>query len=177
MLIIPGIETITMTTIKCIITGDSRVGVTSFISKHKTGHFVTYPISNGGPLVTSLSFHTNYGKVEFELFERETTEEAFDCAIIMFDLQNRKSFDSVMDHYNTITKRFGNIPVVLCGNKVDYEERVVTVRNIGELIHLKQPTKFYRYFDVSAFTNYNFEKPFLVLMRKVLGFEDLRFDI
>jgi GTP-binding nuclear protein Ran len=49
-----------------------------------------------------------------------------------------------------------NIPIVLCGNKVDVKERKVKAKTIT--FHRK---KNLQYYDISAKSNYNFEKPFL----------------
>jgi len=49
-----------------------------------------------------------------------------------------------------------NIPIVLCGNKVDVKERKVKAKAIT--FHRK---KNLQYYDISAKSNYNFEKPFL----------------
>lgn len=57
-----------------------------------------------------------------------------------------------------------NIPIVLCGNKVDVKERKVKAKTIT--FHRK---KNLQYYDISAKSNYNFEKPFLWLGRKLVG--------
>ena len=57
-----------------------------------------------------------------------------------------------------------NIPVVLCGNKVDIKDRKVKAKPI--VFHQK---KNLQYYDISAKSNYNFEKPFLWLARKLIG--------
>ena len=62
--------------------------------------------------------------------------------------------------------------MVLCGNKVDMFNRVVKPKQIT--FHTK---KNLQYYDISAKTNYNFEKPFLYLARKLcksttLGFSE-----
>jgi hypothetical protein len=57
-----------------------------------------------------------------------------------------------------------NIPIVLCGNKVDVKERKVKAKAIT--FHRK---KNLQYYDISAKSNYNFEKPFLWLARKLGG--------
>ena len=57
-----------------------------------------------------------------------------------------------------------NIPIVLCGNKVDVKERKVKAKTIT--FHRK---KNLQYYDISAKSNYNFEKPFLWLARKLVG--------
>ena len=57
-----------------------------------------------------------------------------------------------------------NIPIVLVGNKVDVKERKVKAKQIT--FHRK---KNLQYYDISAKSNYNFEKPFLWLARKLCG--------
>lgn len=63
-----------------------------------------------------------------------------------------------------------NIPIVLCGNKVDVKERKVKAKTIT--FHRK---KNLQYYDISAKSNYNFEKPFLWLARKLVGNQSLEF--
>ena len=63
-----------------------------------------------------------------------------------------------------------NVPIVLCGNKVDVKERKVKAKTIT--FHRK---KNLQYYDISAKSNYNFEKPFLWLARKLVGNTQLEF--
>ena len=63
-----------------------------------------------------------------------------------------------------------NIPIVLVGNKVDVKERKVKAKQIT--FHRK---KNLQYYDISAKSNYNFEKPFLWLARKLVGDPNLAF--
>src|SRR5271170_278924 len=63
-----------------------------------------------------------------------------------------------------------NIPIVLTGNKVDVKERKVKAKTIT--FHRK---KNLQYYDISAKSNYNFEKPFLWLGRKLVGNPQLEF--
>merc|ERR1712018_250148 len=62
------------------------------------------------------------------------------------------------------------IPIVLCGNKVDVKERKVKAKTIT--YHRK---KNLQYYDISAKSNYNFEKPFLWSARKITGDPNLEF--
>jgi GTP-binding nuclear protein Ran len=56
-----------------------------------------------------------------------------------------------------------NIPTVLVGNKVDVKDRKVKAKQIV------YPRKHgIQYYDVSAKSNYQFEKPFLWLLRKIV---------
>lgn len=56
------------------------------------------------------------------------------------------------------------------GNKVDIKDRKVKAKSI--VFHRK---KNLQYYDISAKSNYNFEKPFLWLARKLIGDANLEF--
>lgn len=75
------------------------------------------------------------------------------------------TYKNVPNWYRDITRVCDNtIPVVICGNKVDIKDRKVKAKNIT--FHRK---KNLQYYDISARTNYNFEKPFLYLARKLVN--------
>jgi GTP-binding nuclear protein Ran len=96
------------------------------------------------------------------------------CGIIMFDVTSRITYKNVPNWHRKLTsstfmliaqayKTLGdlvrvceNIPIVLTGNKVDVKERKVKAKTIT--FHRK---KNLQYYDISAKSNYNFEKPFL----------------
>merc|ERR1712141_430043 len=63
------------------------------------------------------------------------------------------------------------IPIVLCGNKVDVKDRKVTPKQIS----FQRKKANIQYYDISAKSNYNFEKPFLWLARKLVGDPNLEF--
>ena len=63
-----------------------------------------------------------------------------------------------------------NVPIVLCGNKVDVKNRQVKAKQVT--FHRK---KNLQYYEISAKSNYNFEKPFLYLARKLVGDPVLQF--
>jgi GTP-binding nuclear protein Ran len=58
-----------------------------------------------------------------------------------------------------------NIPIVLCGNKVDVKNRQIKAKQVT--FHRK---KNLQYYEISAKSNYNFEKPFLYLAKKLVGY-------
>lgn len=92
------------------------------------------------------------------------------CIIIMFDVTSHATHENVSDWHKNLIRVCGNIPIVLCGNKVDVIDRKVRAKSI--VFHRKHNMKYY---DISARANYNFEKPFLSLMRKLLGDDDIEF--
>jgi len=69
-----------------------------------------------------------------------------------------------------LTRVCENIPIVLCGNKVEVKDRKVKAKQIT--FHRK---KNLQYFEISAKNNYNFEKPFLWIARKLAGNNELVF--
>jgi GTP-binding nuclear protein Ran len=115
------------------------------------------------------------------------------AGIIMFDVTSRVSYKNVpnwhskiapltyMLHFLTCCTFSGDlvkalrsedhpvyddsgIPIVLCGNKVDMPERKVKAMAIT--FHRK---KNLQYYEVSAKSNYNFQKPFIWLSRKLMA--------
>lgn len=59
---------------------------------------------------------------------------------------------------------------MLCGNKVEVKDRKVKAKQIT--FHRK---KNLQYFEISAKVNYNYEKPFIWITRKVAGDNDIHF--
>ncbi|KAJ2750567.1 GTP-binding nuclear protein gsp1/Ran [Coemansia sp. BCRC 34490] len=88
----------------------------------------------------------------------------------MFDVTSRITYKNVPNWHRDLVRVCENIPIVLCGNKVDIKERKVKAKNIT--FHRK---KNLQYYDISAKSNYNFEKPFLWLTRKLTGEPDIEF--
>merc|ERR1712152_104249 len=80
-------------------------------------------------------------------------------------------YKSVSVWHRDLTRVCENIPIVLCGNKVDVKDRKVKPKHI--VFHRKKPN--IQYYDISAKSNYNFEKPFLWIARKLIGDPNLEF--
>ena len=78
----------------------------------------------------------------------------------MFDVTSRVTYKNVPNWHRDLVRVCENIPIVLTGNKVDIKDRKVKAKSI--VFHRK---KNLQYYDISAKSNYNFEKPFLWLAR------------
>lgn len=96
----------------------------------------------------------------------------------MFDLTNRDSYRNVPKWYQDFTKICPNAPICMVGNKADVKDRKVKANQIT--FHRKRNLQYY---DISAKSNYQFEKPFLYLLRQLVGdanlnlVEDLRLNM
>jgi GTP-binding nuclear protein Ran len=122
-----------------------------------------------------------------------------DAGLIMFDVTSRLTYRHLGKWYTDLARVCDQIPVVICGNKVDVKDRKVKPRDIT--FHRK---KNLQYYDLSAKSNYNFgtlhfffhtfllndlfeleltdwffrpnaEKPFLYLCRRLLNDPKLTF--
>src|SRR5688500_18835877 len=52
------------------------------------------------------------------------------CAIIMFDVTSRVTYKNVPNWHRDLVRVCENIPIVLCGNKVDIKDRKVKAKAI-----------------------------------------------
>jgi GTP-binding nuclear protein Ran len=158
---------------KVVLVGDGGVGKSTFVKRHLTGEFEKKYEATIGAEVHPMDFYTNVGKITLEVWDTAGQEKLAglrdgyyiesSAAIIMFDVTSRITYKNVVKWYKDITRVCGDIPTVLVGNKVDVKERTVKSRQI------QFPRKHgIQYYDISAKSNYQFEKPFVHLIRKLL---------
>jgi len=165
---------------KLVLVGDGGVGKTTFVKRHLTGEFEKKYVATLGVEVHPLTFHTNRGALRFNVWDTAGQEKfgglrdgyyiQGQCAIIMFDVTSRITYKNVPNWHRDLTRVCENIPIVLCGNKVEVKDRKVKAKQIT--FHRK---KNLQYYDISAKSNYNFEKPFLWLAKKLAGDNQLHF--
>jgi len=88
----------------------------------------------------------------------------------MFEVVTRKSYKNIPIWYKEI-KKHADVPVTLIANKVDCQQRKLKREHI--MFHR---TRNIMYYDVSVKANYQIEKPFLYLMRKLMNEVSLTFN-
>mmetsp|Transcript_22294 Transcript_22294/g.62611 ORF Transcript_22294/g.62611 Transcript_22294/m.62611 type:complete len:153 (-) Transcript_22294:179-637(-) len=104
--------------------------------------------------------------------------------LCFFDVTSRVTFKNVPKWHRDVVRVCENIPIVLCGNKVDCKDRLVKGKVIAS--YLQGPSaegdqdndkvsKYANYYDISVRSNYNFEKPFLLLARRLTNNPNLEF--
>jgi len=165
---------------KLVLVGDGGTGKTTFVKRHLTGEFEKKYVATLGVEVHPLVFYTNYGAIKFDVWDTAGQEKfgglrdgyyiGGNCAIIFFDVTSRVTYKNVPNWKRDLVRVLTNVPIVLCGNKVDIKDRKVKAKQIT--FHRK---KNLQYYDISAKSNYNFEKPFLWLARKITGQPNLEF--
>lgn len=167
----------------CLI-GDGGVGKTVWKKRLLTGLFDPKYVATLGVEVDCVSFETNEGTtIQFSIWDcagqemfggmRDGYYMEADACIIMYDVTSQISFRNTFKWLEDFRKvpRNGKVPVVLCANKVDIKGRRVSAlggRTFAEAGNMG-------YVEISAKSNYNFEKPFLYLARQLTGHADLVF--
>ncbi|EPY75534.1 GTP-binding nuclear protein Ran [Camelus ferus] len=155
---------------KLVLVGDGGTGKTTFVKHHLTGEFEKKYVPTLAVEVHPLVFHTNRGPIKFNVWDTAGQEKfgglrdsyyiQAPCAIIMFDVTSRVTYKNVPNWHRDLVRVCENIPIVLCGNKVDIKDRKFKAKSI--VFHQK---KNLQYYDISAKSNYNFEKLFFWLAR------------
>ena len=122
-------------TFKLILVGDGGTGKTTFVKRHLTGEFEKKYIATIGVEVHPLTFHTNRGKICFNVWDT-AGQERFrslipsyirdsSVAVIVYDVTNKQSFANVNKWADDVrAERSTNVIIVLVANKIDkVEER------------------------------------------------------
>ena len=131
-------------------------------------------IATRGVNVNPIIFYTNHGPIKFNIWDTAGQEKlgglregyyiGGQCGIIMFDVCSRITYKNVAKWYKDLTRICEGIPICLVGNKVDVKDRKVKAEQIT--FHRRRGLQ---YFDVSAKSNYRFDKPFIWLLRRLTG--------
>jgi GTP-binding nuclear protein Ran len=166
-----------MSEFKLVIIGDQGVGKTAFLRRHSQGIFLrdSQSVREDQPEITNLKFSTSKGNLTANCFDISTNVRDdyllnTQAVILMFDLTSRSSFEKLEMFYKKLMKVCPTYtPIVLVGNKCD-ENRVVTKEEILTFVSDYN----LHYCDVSVKACFNFEKPFLYLLKKVTGSSELK---
>nr|XP_042115614.1 GTP-binding nuclear protein Ran-like [Peromyscus maniculatus bairdii] len=164
---------------KFVMVGNSGTRKTTFVKHHLMGKFKNYAATLGME-VHPLVFHANRGPIELNVWDTAGQEKfgglcngyciQAQCATVMFDVPSGVTSKNAPNWHRDLVSMCENIHIVLCGNKVDIKDRKVKAKSV--VFHGKKDLQCY---DITAKSNYNFEKPLLRLARKFIGDPNLEF--
>lgn len=162
--------------IKVAILGDVGVGKTTYITRLLTGEFTKRYNATLSSINHLYPCNSTHGTIMFNIIDTAGNIMLdfyirSDAFIIMFDLTSNISFRALSTHINNlIDSKQSDKPIIICGNKCDIKERKVDSESIRNLIaSYKEQLKNIYYYDLSAKSNYNFEKPFRFIARTIIN--------
>jgi len=158
-------------TFKLILAGDGNVGKTRFVRSQGGNYYRQFDNEEKA----TITKNTNYGPITFDILEtldsaNLSANKDATCAIIMFDVTSRPSYDKVEKWHEDITKVCGEISTIILGNKVDLNEDTWQITSPEIQIMHSHPVS---YFHFSVKSGYNYEKPLQLLAQKLTGYSDL----
>jgi len=138
--------------LKIVIIGDINVGKSCLMYRFADNVFTSGYITNVGVDFLSRTIEVNKKKVKLELWDtagherfRTITSSFYKGAhgiIIVYDVTNIKSFNSVTKWIENIREHTNNPNIILIGNKLDAENRVVSFDQ-GNSFAINNNIKFY----------------------------------
>ena len=159
---------------KIVLVGDANVGKSVWLNRLRTGewepkYFPTMGVSVNGLSKKDHGFETSIWDCAGDRRYRGLAEGYYTGAtgaIIMFDVHNPESFKSVNRWHNELTTMVPDIPIVLCGTKVDIqgESQWSVSQRMGEQKARKLGMK--AFFLISAKSCYNFDDPLKTLLNQ-----------
>lgn len=162
---------------KIIFVGDAGVGKTSIIAR-----IIDNPFSDAYEMSIGVDFCSKNIRyrgqnIKLQIWDSAGQEKykglipsyVRNSAIvfIVYDVGNKESFDNI-PKWITFIKTIENTTLVLCGNKIDLQQREVTAEEGAELAK-KEGISF---FEVSAKTNANIKNMFYTAVADLPSFSD-----
>jgi len=168
---------------KIVLVGDGGVGKSVWLKRHISGQFEPKYIATLGVEVYPINFNTNYGTITFNVWDtagqakfgglRDGYYAQAKGFIVFADYTNYYTLNHTKNWTKDVLRIVNNAPGVLVANKCDIPDNNKKF-NVEELGQMGRELELPMY-EISAKTNYQYEKPFLVLARQLTGKEDLVF--
>jgi GTP-binding nuclear protein Ran len=162
---------------KIIVCGSSGSGKTTFLKRIRTGDFEQKYQPTMGAEVTPFDVK----RAIFNIWDTAGSKKfkglgdgyysGSNGALVFYEHGNRKSYIKMKKYFKSIREKCGDIPIVVCCNKVDkkLEENQVA-------IFRKPQDENVSFAKISARSNYNFLVPFTILLRKIFNDENISDD-
>ena len=173
-------RTLTISDEKKVITlGETSVGKSSFI-----GHFIDRKFTYN--YLPTLGFDFKVKKIEYngkniklKIFDTAGQErfksmsmtyiKQIDGILLIYDITNKDSFESVTKWIEDIRLNRGkDVPIVLCGNKCDLKNRVIT----EEMGKKKAEENGVSFMETSCKEGINIDEAFMELVKLIENNED-----
>ncbi|XP_039190240.1 ras-related protein Rab-42 [Crotalus tigris] len=165
---------------RILLLGDSTVGKTSLLRRYTERCFIPTPCPTVGVEFYSKMMELPPGiKVKLQLWDT-AGQERFRCitrsfyrnavgVLLIFDMTNRRSFESIFDWYNEVTNVMDKVIFLLVGHKCDLESMNRVTLEEAEGLAMSLGTSF---IETSAKTDTNIDLAFETITNAI--YEALR---
>ena len=163
--------------IKIMILGNYSVGKTSFLIRFTKNKFdetylatigidYKYRIINIENKQYKLMFYDTVGEERYKSIPKNHIKNV-QGIILMYDITNKKSFDSIIDWISDVKEIKGeNFPMILVGNKIDLNESREVTEEMGYELAEKNQIEF---FETSNKDGTNIQEAGLEIVYKILS--------
>ncbi|NHI94279.1 MAG: GTP-binding protein [Candidatus Lokiarchaeota archaeon] len=160
---------------KIVLLGDESVGKTSTITQHVEKKFEeSYKMTIGTDISAKLMEEGGKniyliiwdigGQDKFKVLRESYLQGAFG-ALVLYDISNQFSYNHIPDWIADAEKYCGKIPLILCGNKNDLENKRVILAEDGKKLAKEIGAEF---IETSAKTGENVDEAFNLLVQKIV---------
>ena len=169
---------------KCqlLIIGDSTVGKTSIITRFANGTFNSNYLATVGldnftkdEIIDNKTIRIKIWDTAGQERYKSLTKGFFRNAegvMLVYDVTNSETYENLKYWMQSIKNNLGNsiddIPIIIIGNKIDCQEREVSVEE-AENFWKEQG---FSYFETSAKTGENIEKTIIFLVKRVINVKE-----
>ena len=160
---------------KIVLLGDEGVGKTSTITQHVEKKFdESYKMTIGTDISAKLMEEGGKniyliiwdigGQDKFKVLRESYLQGAFG-ALVLYDITNQFSYNHIHDWIADAEKYCGKIPLVLCANKNDLENKRTVLSEDGKKLAKEIGAEF---IETSAKTGDNVDEAFNLLVQKII---------
>ena len=164
---------------KVVMIGDGGTGKTSYVARLNAGDYKNEYVATIGVEKHNILVNTNYGNFNINLWDtagqektgplRDSYYEQADAAIIFCDVTSRITYKNVPSWHKDVVRVCGDIPIVICANKIDIKERKVKSKSM--VYHEKHKLGC---FEISVLTRTSLKEPLQYLLQQLLHEPELK---
>lgn len=173
--------------LKIILVGDTNVGKTSILQRKHNNIFNPTFTTTLGVDFYYISLRKNNTDIKIYLWDTAGQEKFanlinvyfrdIDGAMILYDITNRNSFDSIENWIEKISmynKNKTDVPIIIVGTKTDLEKHRMVHKH--EVVNI---SKKYNYITIecSSKENYNIDETFDLIIDKIITHKNLDFTV
>lgn len=164
-------HSMSITTFKITLVGNEQVGKTTWVVRHLNGKFTQEYNPTLGLEIHPLDFSTNRGVVRFNIWDCAGDEmyrglgDAYFIGSDAFIIMATPSTVSSIDKWIHEIRHVSFAPILIAINKIDIETLSDEQHNLIARKYVHEMGM--KAFNISAKSNYNFDKPLLSLIQTI----------